>query len=197
MNAKTFAPGSRPGLDAAETALCEDMAGYLAGRIDSFDALYDALAQRLRSYLLALCRDASVADDLLQDTFLQVHRARHTYQPGRPVTPWAFAIARHVFLMHQRRTARRLRLGTELSAQAIHERSSHSNAAGATVDGVVVRRALSRVPQAQRNAVVLHHVYGWSFADIAATLGIQVNAARLRAFRGLKRMRDIVGAPSR
>src|SRR4051812_20885578 len=173
------------------------MAGYLEGRIEAFDLLYAALAPRIRSYLLKQCRDRALADDLVQDTFLQLHRSRRTYQPGRPVTPWAFAIARHVFLMHQRRTARRLRFGTELSARAVRERSSHSNAAGATVDGVVVRRALSRVPRAQRNAVVLHHVYGWSFADIAAKLGIQVNAARIRAFRGLKRMRDIVGAPSR
>src|SRR5262245_56447614 len=79
------------------------MQGYLGGRIDAFDGLYDALAGRLRGYLLSLCRDAALADDLLQETFVQMHRSRRTYEPGRPVTPWVFAIARHVYLMNRTR----------------------------------------------------------------------------------------------
>ncbi len=65
------------------------MQRYLEGRIEAFDGLYDALAGRLRGYLLS--------------TFMQVHRSRRTYEPGRPVTPWIFAIARHVYLMNRRR----------------------------------------------------------------------------------------------
>src|SRR6185295_16567824 len=91
---------------------------YLDGDIAAFDSLYDALAGRLRGYLMSLCRDAAVADDLLQDTFLQVHRSRRTYQPGRPVTPWIFAIARHVYLMNRRSTGRRLRFEERVASQA-------------------------------------------------------------------------------
>ena len=72
--------------------------------------LYAAFAgARLRGYLLSQCRDAALADDLSQETFMQIHRSRRTYEPGRPVTPWVFAIARHVYLMNRRATARRLR----------------------------------------------------------------------------------------
>src|SRR5690349_16591841 len=108
---------TEPARDAAELELCRLMAGYLDGRLEAFDALYAALAPRLRSYLLAQCRDATLADDLVQDAFLQLHRSRRTYEPGRPVTPWAFAIARHVFLMHRRRTARRLRFEETVAAE--------------------------------------------------------------------------------
>ena len=48
-----------------------------------------------------------------------MHRSRRTYEPGRPVTPWVFAIARHVYLMNRRSTGRRLRFEETLAAEAI------------------------------------------------------------------------------
>src|SRR5690349_18765104 len=46
------------------------------------------------------------ADDLLQETWMRVHQARHTYRPGEPVLPWLYAIARHARVDHYRRTRR-------------------------------------------------------------------------------------------
>ena len=63
-----------------EVELCRLMNRYLAGNLDAFDGLYTALASRLRSHFIAQCRDAALADDLVQDTFLQLHRSRRTYQ---------------------------------------------------------------------------------------------------------------------
>ena len=177
--------------DGAEARLCRLMAGYLEGRIDAFDALYDTLAPRIRSYLLGHCRDAALADDLVQDTFVQLHRSRRTYEPGRPVTPWVFAIARHVLLMHGRRTGRRLRFERALAADVrVAEASRDETAILAARDGV--RRALKEVPADQRRALLLHHVEGWSFAEIAGHLGIRVNAAKTRAFRGMRKLKDAV-----
>jgi RNA polymerase sigma-70 factor (ECF subfamily) len=176
------------GPDQAERELCALMEGYLGGRIEAFDGLYAALAGRLRGYLMAQCRDAALADDLLQDTFLQMHRSRHTYEPGRPVTPWVFAIARHVFLMKRRSTGRRLRFEERLTADATAGDVVRDDVK-AMVEKDEVRRALEQVPADQREALLLHHVQGWSFAEIAARLGIRVNAAKTRAFRGMKKMK--------
>src|ERR1700747_3575302 len=46
------------------------------------------------------------ADDLLQETWLRIHRVRHTYRPGQPVLPWVYAIARRVRVDGYRRTRR-------------------------------------------------------------------------------------------
>ena len=46
------------------------------------------------------------AEDLLQDTWLQIHKARHTHRPGEPVLPWIYAIARHVRVDGYRRSQR-------------------------------------------------------------------------------------------
>ena len=177
-----------PGPDQAERELGALMEGYLAGRIEAFDGLYAALAGRLRGYLMAQCRDAALADDLLQDTFLQMHRSRHTYEPGRPVTPWVFAIARHVFLMKRRSTGRRLRFEERLAADVTAGEIVRDDVK-AVVEKDEVRRALGQLPADQREALLLHHVQGWSFAEIAARLGIRVNAAKTRAFRGMKKMK--------
>ena len=178
-----------PANDAAEAELCRLMAGYLEGRIDAFDSLYGALSPRIRSYLLKQCRDRALADDLVQDTFLQLHRSRRTYEPGRPVTPWAFAIARHVFLMHCRKTGRRLRFEESLAADASSAPPVHDDDR-ALADRDEVQRARDGLPADQRRAVTMHHVEGWSFAEIAARLGIRVNAAKTRAFRGMRKLRE-------
>ena len=182
--------------DSGELELCRLMAGYLDGQLAAFDALYAALAPRIRGYMLALCRDAALADDLVQDTFMQLHRSRRTYEPGRPVTPWAFAIARHVFLMHRRRTFRRVRFEGTLAAEAA-ARSDHAvDGSRVFIDREAVQWALRHVPADQREAVVMHHLEGWSFAEIAARLGIRVNAAKTRAFRGMRKLKQQLAAPT-
>jgi RNA polymerase sigma-70 factor (ECF subfamily) len=178
-------------LDASEEALVALMQGYLDGRIDAFDGVYAALAGRIRGYLLSLCRNPSVADDLLQETFMHVHRSRRTYEPGRPVTPWVFAIARHVFLMHRRSTGRRLRFEDILAAETMRTDLPRDDEA-ALADSDEVLRALRDVPADQRQAVLMHHIEGRSFSEIAARLGIRVNAAKTRAFRGMKKMRELM-----
>jgi RNA polymerase sigma-70 factor (ECF subfamily) len=148
----------------------------------------------MRAYLWSLCRDAATADDLVQETFLQMHRSRRTYEPGRPVLPWAFAIARHVYLMHRRRTARRLRFEDALAAET-RRLDSANDALNRLADDDELRRALEEVPADQRRALLLHHVQGRSFAEIAAELGLKVNAAKTRAFRGMKRLRELLARP--
>ncbi len=92
------------------------MAEYQAGSVEAFDRLHDALAPALKAYLASLTRDSTRADDLLQGTFLQIHRARASHTPGEAVRPWVFAIAKRVFLMHVRGTKRRERREHQQSA---------------------------------------------------------------------------------
>jgi RNA polymerase sigma-70 factor, ECF subfamily len=177
--------------DRAEKELCRLMTGYLDGHIEAFDGLYAALAARIRGYLVSQCRDAALADDLLQETFMRLHRSRRTYEPGRPVTPWVFAIARHVFLMHRRANARRLRFQSTL-ADEVRRTDAMNDPVAVLADGDQVRRALRQVPPEQRRALLMHHVAGQGFGEIARRLGVRVNAAKTRAFRGMKKMRELL-----
>jgi RNA polymerase sigma-70 factor (ECF subfamily) len=186
-----MAPAAKKGVgpDPSEGELCGHMQAYLAGEIEAFDALYAAFAGRLRGYLLSQCRDATLADDLLQETFMQIHRSRRTYQPGRPVTPWIYAIARNVYLMKRRSAGRRNRFEESLAAD-VRSSDGSRDALGIIAEGDAVRRALRHIPADQRQALLMHHVQGWSFVEIASRLGIRVNAAKTRAFRGMRKMRE-------
>ena len=61
--------------------------------------LFEDQREPLYRFLYRLTRNASDAEDLLQETFLQIHRSRAGWQRGRPVRPWAFGVAKNVWLM--------------------------------------------------------------------------------------------------
>jgi RNA polymerase sigma-70 factor, ECF subfamily len=167
------------------------MAEYQAGSAAAFDRLHDALAPDLKAYLTALSRDPARADDLLQETFLQMHRSRAAHTPGEPVRPWVFAIAKRVFLMYRRSTVRRER--HELASVSDNETGS---AASTETERLHARQqvesALRRLPTDRRRAFLLHHLFGFSFKEIGAKLGIKPGAAKIRSSRAANFMRALL-----
>src|SRR5580692_3967221 len=81
---------------------------YACGEHAAFSELYDLLAPRLSAFLLRRTRDASQTEDLLQQTFLQMHHARRHFGTGADVTPWAYAIARRLFIDAFRKRGREI-----------------------------------------------------------------------------------------
>src|SRR5947207_13984363 len=74
------------------------MAAYAAGEARAFGQLFARLAPRVHGFFLRSFRDSSVADDLLQVTFMKVHRAREQYRQDLRVAPWIFTVAARVRL---------------------------------------------------------------------------------------------------
>ena len=77
------------------------MIRYQGGSLEVFQEIYAQLAAAVRRYLTHLAGGSEIADDLLQETFLQMHRSRAAYNPAYAVRPWVFGLARNVFLMNQ------------------------------------------------------------------------------------------------
>ncbi len=176
--------------DSAASDLSAWMAAYQAGEAPAFEELYRHLAPRLRKYLIGLTRSVPRADDLLQETFLQIHRSRHTYAPPRPVAPWAYGIARHVYLMDVRAWARRQRLETEQDETALE--LSVAPLGEGVADRELVRRAVARLSPERREPLLLHHVWGFSFKEIAGILGIREGAAKVRAHRARQQLKGFL-----
>jgi DNA-directed RNA polymerase specialized sigma24 family protein len=99
--------------DAHDDALRELMVAYQSGDLAAFDRLYFAIEQELRGFFRARCHDPYRVDDLLQETFLQIHRSRRAYLPGLPVRPWVYAIAKRVFPSGAQSAAPRIAGGNE------------------------------------------------------------------------------------
>ncbi len=169
----------------AEDDLAELMVAYQAGELPAFEQLYARLASDLQGYFAAAVRDGTVARDLVQDTFLEVHRSRHTYLPPLPVRPWLFGIARHVLGRHRRGAWRRSRHEEPLDEQLVTVQPA--------VEHRDVLNALARLPASRREPWVLHHVHGFSFQQIAGRIGIGVVAAKLRSSRAMRALREALG----
>lgn len=161
------------------------MVAYQGGDLAAFEQLYALLAPPLGRWLRARLGDADRAEDLLQEAFLQIHRARHTYDRSYPVGPWAYAIARHVWLMHRRTESRRVqpRASVEEMNLAVH---GDAEAFARRHD---VRNALASVSPERRRALIWHHVLGLRFREIARRLRIRETAAKLRSSRGMAELR--------
>ena len=178
---------------AQDKQLREWMRDYQAGRFEAFDEIHAAIAPALRRYLLSQARDAAKADDLVQETFLQIHRARHTYDPAYPLMPWAMAIARHVWLMDRRTLSRRPWAPDDVMEMDLPVRAE----AASLAERDEVQRALEQVAPAKREAVIQHHVLGFSFREIAERAGIAETAAKLRSSRGMAQLRALLKGPQK
>lgn len=174
-----------------EARLQEIMERYQAGDYAAFEDLYALFAPRLKGYfrrqLLLL---GATEEDLVQDAFLQLHRSRHTWLPGRPVTPWIFAIARHAYLMDRRRRTRRI--SPEVGEEAL-ERLGEASGEEAVHLRLQLEAALGRIGPARRIALLLHDLWGWTFGEIGEHLAIGEGASKLRASRGRAELRRILG----
>jgi RNA polymerase sigma-70 factor (ECF subfamily) len=162
------------------------MIGYQKGSMDDFSALYAALEKPLLRYLWTFVRNSATAEDLLQETFLQIHRARQTYTPPRPVRPWIYAITRHVALMHLRSARRRKEHlpDEELpEVPVLPEMESYA-------DKATVYRLLSELPRSGQEVLILHHLLGLSFLEVGQVLGIATGTAKVRAHRAIKALRE-------
>jgi RNA polymerase sigma-70 factor (ECF subfamily) len=173
-----------------EDELVTLMTAYQAGRLHAFETLYARLAPELAGYFGAVTHDASVTADLVQDTFLEMHRSRRTYLAPLPVRPWVFGIARHVRHRHWRVTLKRAR---HEDAVDVPPEQAAPEAARPAVHAHDVREALEQLPATRRDAWLLHHVHGFSFQEIAVKLRIGAGAAKLRSSRAMRALRALLG----
>ena len=179
------------------------MAQYCDGDASAFRALYALVAPRLLGYLMKMARERAVADDLLQLTFMKVHRSRAAYVRGADPLPWIYSIAHRTFLDEARRVKRavvRVGEGDELPEQAADLRGeSDDRRDEPRADPELVKTtldALSQLPVQQREAVVLTKLDGKSVAEAAEIAGTSVGAMKVRAHRGYEALRKILGRPA-
>src|SRR5213082_2402649 len=92
------------------------MSAYVAGDARAFEKLFARLAPRVHGFFMRSFREPAVADDLMQVTFMKVHRARESFDKGLKVAPWLFAIAARVRLDELRK---RLRLPEDADEEAL------------------------------------------------------------------------------
>jgi RNA polymerase sigma-70 factor, ECF subfamily len=165
-------------------ALDRLMREYQQGTLPAFEALYRALAPRLRSFIRTRVRRDARTSDLLQETFLEIHRSRHTYSPGNSVVGWAFGVAQNVVLRHRHLERRRDR--HEVPAEDL---DLETQARASEFELQPLQEALEHLSADARATWWMRNIEGLSFDAIACRLGIAAAAVRLRCSRASRILR--------
>jgi RNA polymerase sigma-70 factor (ECF subfamily) len=178
-------------LDTLDPLILRDlMRRYQAGEATAADELITRLNPTLARYLYATSASWMHLDDLLQDCWLRIHKARGSYQPGEPVLPWILAIVRHTRVDSFRKWQRTSGRETELpdnSAGTLPNPFSTSNGKVATQSLMDLVRAL---PEAQREVVVMLKLTGMSVQEVALATGTTPGAVKQRAYRAYQTIRQ-------
>ena len=172
-----------------DTELRKLMAAYQAADPAATELLVKALSPALLRFLSSNDVTPGEAEDILQDFWLRLHRARQTYRPSEPVLPWIFAIARHTRLDAYRR---RKRLHAhEVHVSAIPE-DLYQTEQPDVAEGEFLR-VLESLPEGQREVIIMLKVSGMSLEDIAKAKGTTVGAIKQKAHRAYEKLRDVLG----
>jgi RNA polymerase sigma factor (sigma-70 family) len=158
--------------------------------VDGDRAAFQELFRRYADRLIGMFRRSgcseAVAQDMLQQTFLHVHRARNDFHLDSKLRPWLFTIATNVKREHYRRLQRK----PESSFDPERHPEPATAPAASSASDRLVRRALSDLPDAQREVILLHWYEELGFNEIAQIVGASVSAVKVRAHRGYERLRE-------
>jgi RNA polymerase sigma-70 factor, ECF subfamily len=194
-------------VDTVDTlSRCSDeelLTRFRKGRRDAFAVLVRRYERELYGYLRRYLADATLAEDVFQNTFLQVYVKIKSYQPGRRVRPWLYAIATNQAIDAMRRNGRH-------QAVSLHQfREDNGSAETDDLAGILeckdvspldaaqseerrlaVRSAVDGLPDFLRQVVILGYYQGLKYQEIADVLGIPLGTVKSRLHAALQRLQE-------
>ena len=164
------------------------MVQYVNGDSAALRTLFDRYLSVLTRIMARGMATQAETGDLVQKTFLQLHRARHDFKVGAKLRPWLMTIAMNVKRQHLRSLSRRREDSLVLD--------DHSAPATAPYDPEVterrqrVRLALATLSDNMREVIELHWFEGLSFPEVAKITGASLSAVKVRAHRAYAKLRE-------
>lgn len=155
------------------------------GNLDVMSALYTATSSAVYGFALSILKNATDAEDVMQETYLRIYKAAPTYRSmGKPMA-WILTIVRNLALMKLR----------ERKSEVLpedYELSDHGTPQLATENRLVLRAALQQLTEEERQIVVLYAVSGMKHREIAALLELPLATVLSKYHRSLKKLKTIV-----
>jgi RNA polymerase sigma factor (sigma-70 family) len=177
---------------ASESAAVSDeqlMTAYVAGDQGAFRELFARYGSLLSRVVRAQGASVEEARDLVQQTFLQLHRARRDYREGDPLRPWLFTIAYNLCRDRWRILGRRREVPIEEAPPPI-DPATPADHLYQQRRAELLRAALATLSGDQRRVVEMHWFAGIPLPEVATALGISLSAAKVRAHRAYQRLRE-------
>ncbi len=167
-----------------EDALRDLMVRYQQADRQAVEELAERLSPMLFRFLSGPNLTRTDTEDLLQECWLRLHRARHTYRPSEPLLPWVFAIARHTRLDWFRR---RKRVG---SREVLVAEPPETSRPKEPSSGIL--EMLNRLPESQRDVLLMLKVSGMSLEEVARATSSTVGGIKQKAHRAYQALRRML-----
>lgn len=163
--------------------------------LDAFKAQMVALIPALRGFARGLCRDRDLADDLVQEAMMRAWASRHTFIPDSNFRAWMFMILRNHYFSGAKKRARYTVWDPEAAERILVQDATQES--GLHVDDVM--RAIHRLPDQQREILLLVAGAGLSYEEAAVVTGANMGTVKSRLNRGragIKAMLEHEKAPA-
>jgi RNA polymerase sigma-70 factor (ECF subfamily) len=170
-----------------------------------FDELVRRYEKELYRYLVRYLGDPALAEDVFQNTFLQVHLKRGLYEDGRAVRPWLYSIATHQAVDALRRQGRRATVSLDQRASGGGDDSDATSLVDMLTSGGStplaelqeaerrdwVRKSVAALPDTLRQTVLLAYDKDLKYREIAELLGIPVGTVKSRLHAALTKLQEM------
>ena len=187
--------------------VCSDeelLTRFCKGQAEAFGALVRRYERELYGYVRRYLGDASLAEDVFQNTFLQVYVKSGQYEAGRPVRPWLYTIATNQAIDALRRNGRHQLLSLDQQREELADGELSSlvetlegggpsplDVAQAQERRHKVRASVDRLPEFLRQVLVLAYYQGLKYREIADILGIPVGTVKSRLHAALVKLQEM------
>lgn len=142
----------------------------------------------LRAFAMSLTRNSAAADDLVQDTVERAWKNIKSFTPGTNLRAWLFTIQRNAFYSGRRKAKREVEDIDGIMAGNLAEKPAH--------DGRLAmsdfRKVFEKLPDEQREALILVGAEGFAYEEAAAMCGVAVGTIKSRANRGRKKLAELL-----
>ena len=169
------------------------MAQVQRGEPEAFESLVQQYQGPLYAFFVRLGSRQADAEDLVQETFLRVYKARQTFDPQRTFPPWLYGIASHVWADYWRQQERvqvsAARAAQEMGAAEAAEVSDVRDQAARRDVVRQVRESMHQLPEDHRLVLILRHYHGLRYDEIAQALGLSVGTVKSRIHYALAKLR--------
>ena len=167
----------------------DTVVAFCSGDTRALAAVYDRYAKAVWSVAMSVLRNAQLAEDATQETFLRAWRGADRFDPTRPLSPWLMTIARRTAIDAQRRELRPTRGGHEEEREV----AVHLPGIERAWEAWEIRLALDELSDDERSIIAMSHYEGLTHAQIAERLGVPIGTIKSRSFRAHKRLAARLG----
>lgn len=173
------------------------MLAYAAGDAGAFDVLYARHKGGVYRYLVRHCRQSAIADDLFQDVWSNLIRARASYAPTAKFATWLYRLAHNRWVDHARAEGHLTLVSADDDAEldvvasvpAARTDEPHLRAENRELADAL-RAAVAALPPAQRDAFLLQQEAGLSLAEIAELTGAGMETVKSRIRYAVTKLRE-------